>query len=182
LGGKPATELGPNFFQPTILADVTHEMDLMREETFGPVLPVCSFKSEDEAVTLANDSEFGLAASIWTCDKRRGEALAHRIHAGTVMVNDVVACFGISEAPHGGVKASGIGRTHGRYGLEEMVWPKYVDSDRMPGMKKLWWYGYGPRFQQQMSGYIELLFEKNLIKRIRGAAKSTRSFLLRRPL
>lgn len=182
LGGKPAQELGPNFFQPTILADVTHEMDLMREETFGPVLPVCSFKSEGEAVTLANDSEFGLAASIWTSDKRRGEALAHRIHAGTVMVNDVVACFGISEAPHGGVKASGIGRTHGRYGLEEMVWPKYVDSDRMPGMKKLWWYGYGPRFQQQMSGYIELLFEKNLIKRIRGAAKSTRSFLLRRPL
>lgn len=182
LGGKPATELGPNFFQPTILADVTHEMDLMREETFGPVLPVCSFKSEDEAVTLANDSEFGLAASIWTRDKRRGEALAHRIHAGTVMVNDVVACFGISEAPHGGVKASGIGRTHGRYGLEEMVWPKYVDSDRMPGMKKLWWYGYGPAFQQQMSGYIELLFAKNLIKRIRGAAKSTRSFLLRRPL
>jgi len=182
LGGKPATELGPNFFQPTILADVTHEMDLMREETFGPVLPVCSFKSEDEAVTLANDSELGLAASIWTSDKRRGEALAHRIHAGTVMVNDVVACFGISEAPHGGVKASGIGRTHGRYGLEEMVWPKYVDSDRMPRMKKLWWYGYGPTFQQQMSGYIELLFAKNLIKRIRGAAKSTRSFLLRRLL
>ena len=182
LGGKPARELGPNFFQPTILADVTHEMDIMREETFGPVLPVCSFKSEDEAVTLANDSEFGLAASIWTRDKRRGEALARRIHAGTVMVNDVVACFGISEAPHGGVKASGIGRTHGRFGLEEMVWPKYVDSDRMPRMKKLWWYGYGPTFQQQMSGYIELLFAKNLIKRIRGAAKSTRSFLLRRPL
>jgi acyl-CoA reductase-like NAD-dependent aldehyde dehydrogenase len=182
LGGKPSRELGPNFFQPTILADVTHDMDLMREETFGPVLPVCSFSSEDEAVALANDSEFGLAASIWTCDKRRGEALARRIHAGTVMVNDVVACFGISEAPHGGVRMSGIGRTHGRYGLEEMVWPKYVDSDRMPQMKKLWWYGYGPAFQQQMSGYIELLFAKNLIKRIRGAVKSTRSFLLRRPL
>lgn len=182
LGGKPATELGPNFFQPTILADVTHDMDLMREETFGPVLPVCSFNSDDEAVALANDSEFGLAASIWTRDKQRGEGLARRIHAGTVMVNDVVACFGISEAPHGGVKASGIGRTHGRYGLEEMVWPKYVDSDRMPRMKKLWWYGYGPAFQQQMSGYIELLFAKNLIKRIRGAIKSTRSFLLRRPL
>lgn len=182
LGGKPATELGPNFFQPTILADVTHDMDLMQQETFGPVLPVCSFNSENEAVNLANDSEFGLAASIWTQDKRRGEALARRIHAGTVMVNDVVACFGISEAPHGGVKASGIGRTHGRYGLEEMVWPKYVDSDRMPRMKKLWWYGYGPAFHQQMSGYIELLFAKNLIKRIRGAAKSTRSFLLRKPL
>jgi succinate-semialdehyde dehydrogenase/glutarate-semialdehyde dehydrogenase len=181
-GGKPAPELGPNFFQPTILADVTHDMDVMREETFGPVLPVCRFKSEDEAITLANDSEFGLAASIWTRDKQRGEALARRIQAGTVMVNDVVACFGISEAPHGGVKASGIGRTHGRFGLEEMVWAKYVDSDRMPRMKKLWWYGYGPAFQQQMSGFIELLFEKNLIKRTRGAAKSTQSFLQRRLL
>jgi len=181
-GGKPAVQLGPNFFEPTILADVTHDMEIMREETFGPVLPVRSFKTEDEAVFLANDSEFGLAASVWTRDKQRGEAMARRIDAGTVMVNDVVACFGISEAPHGGVKASGIGRTHGRFGLEEMVWPKYVDSDRMPGMKKLWWYGYGPAFQQQMNGFIELLFAQNLIKRIRGAVKSTRSYLQRRPL
>lgn len=181
-GGKPASHLGPNFFEPTILADVTRDMDVMREETFGPVLPVCSFKTEDEAVRLANDSEFGLAASIWTQDRKRGEALARRIQAGTVMVNDVIACFGISEAPHGGVKASGIGRTHGRYGLEEMVWPKYVDSDRLPGMKKLWWYGYGSAFQQQMSGFVELLFDQNLIKRVRGALKSAQSYLQRKPL
>jgi acyl-CoA reductase-like NAD-dependent aldehyde dehydrogenase len=181
-GGRPASHLGSNFFQPTILADVTHAMDVMSEETFGPVLPVRSFKTDDEAVALANDSEFGLAASVWTRDKKRGEALARRIRAGTVMVNDVVACFGISEAPHGGIKASGIGRTHGRYGLEEMVWPKYVDSDRLPGMKKLWWYGYGPAFQQQMSGFIDLLFGKNLTKRIRGGLKSVRSYLHRSPL
>jgi succinate-semialdehyde dehydrogenase/glutarate-semialdehyde dehydrogenase len=181
-GGKPASHLGSNFFEPTILADVTRDMDVMREETFGPVLPVCSFKTEDEAVRLANDSEFGLAASIWTQDRKRGEALARRIQAGTVMVNDVIACFGISEAPHGGVKASGIGRTHGRYGLEEMVWPKYVDSDRLPGMKKLWWYGYGSAFQQQMSGFVELLFDQNLIKRVRGALKSAQSYLQRKPL
>lgn len=181
-GGKPASQLGPNFFEPTILADVTHDMDVMREETFGPVLPVRSFKTEDEAVALANDSEFGLAASVWTRDKKRGEKVARRIQAGTVMINDVVACFGISEAPHGGVKASGIGRTHGRFGLEEMVWPKYVDSDRLPGMKKLWWYGYGPAFQQQMRGFVEFLFGKNLTKRIRGAVKSTQSYIQRRPL
>lgn len=180
-GGKRATQLGRNFFSPTILADVTQEMEIMREETFGPVLPVRSFKTENEAVALANDSEFGLAASVWTRDKSRGEAVARRIQAGTVMVNDVVACFGISEAPHGGVKASGIGRTHGRFGLEEMVWPKYVDSDRMPGMKKLWWYGYGSTFQQQMSGFIELLFAKNLTKRIRGALKSAQAYIQRRP-
>ena len=61
------------------------------------------------------------------------------------MVNDVISCFGISEAPHGGVKASGVGRTHGRFGLEEMVRVKYLDVDRMPGMKKVWWYGYGEK-------------------------------------
>jgi succinate-semialdehyde dehydrogenase/glutarate-semialdehyde dehydrogenase len=181
-GGKPLPQLGSNFFAPTILADVDHSMMIMREETFGPVLPVCSFKTEDEAVTLANDSEFGLAASIFTSNRNRGEALARRIDAGTVMVNDVIACFGISEAPHGGVKASGIGRTHGRFGLEEMVWPKYVDSDRLPRMKKLWWYGYGPAFGQQMSGFIELLFAKKLINRLRGGMKSTKSYLRRRLL
>jgi acyl-CoA reductase-like NAD-dependent aldehyde dehydrogenase len=180
-GGKALPELGANFFAPTILADVDHTMAIMREETFGPVLPVRKFKSEDEAVALANDSEFGLAASIWTRDRHRGETLARRINAGTVMVNDLIACFGISEAPHGGVKASGIGRTHGRYGLEEMVWPKYVDSDLMPGMKKLWWYGYGPAFIQQMGGFIELLFSKGLTKRLRGSVKSTKAYLQRKP-
>jgi acyl-CoA reductase-like NAD-dependent aldehyde dehydrogenase len=180
-GGTALAHLGPNFFAPTILADVDHSMAIMREETFGPVLPVRSFKNEDEAVALANDSEFGLAASIFTRDRARGQALARRVHAGTVMVNDVIACFGISEAPHGGVKSSGIGRTHGRFGLEEMVWPKYVDSDRLPGMKKLWWYGYGPDFREQMSGFIEFLFGKNLIKRMRGAITSTQSYSRRKP-
>jgi acyl-CoA reductase-like NAD-dependent aldehyde dehydrogenase len=180
-GGKTLPQMGPSFFAPTVLADVTHSMDIMREETFGPVLPVRSFKTDDEAVALANDSEFGLAASVWTRNKSRGETLARRIDAGTVMVNDVICCFGISEAPHGGIKASGIGRTHGRYGLEEMVWPKYVDSDQMPGMKKLWWYGYGPGFRQQMQGFIELLFAGNLTNRVRGAAKSIKSYLGRKP-
>jgi acyl-CoA reductase-like NAD-dependent aldehyde dehydrogenase len=181
-GGKPMAQLGPNFFAPTILADVDHSMRIMREETFGPVLPVCSFKTENEAVALANDSEYGLAACIFTNDRKRGEALARRVQAGTVMVNDVLTCYGISEAPHGGIKASGIGRTHGRFGLEEMVWPKYVDSDRMARMKKLWWFGYGPAFSQQMGGFIELLFAKGLIKRLRGGVKSTKSYLRRRLL
>ncbi|HEY6938156.1 MAG TPA: aldehyde dehydrogenase family protein, partial [Terriglobales bacterium] len=107
-GGKRLPRLGPNFYAPTVLAGVTHEMRLMREETFGPVLPVLPFDSDDEAVRLANDSEFGLAASVWTRDRARGEATAGRLQAGTVMVNDVISCYGISEAPHGGVKASGL--------------------------------------------------------------------------
>lgn len=172
LGGKRLPEIGANFYAPTILADVTHQMRIMREETFGPVLPVMPFDSDDDAIRLANDSEYGLAASVWTRDRPRGEALATRIHAGTVMVNDVVSCFGISEAPHGGVKASGIGRSHGRFGLEEMVRIKYLDSDRLPGMEKIWWYRYGSAFARQMEGLLDAQFANGLGQRLRGAVKT----------
>lgn len=171
-GGARLNALGTNFYAPTVLAGVSHEMRIMREETFGPVLPVMAFESDDEAVRLANDSEFGLAASVWTRDRARGERLARRIQAGTVMVNDVVSCFGISEAPHGGVKASGMGRTHGRYGLDEMVRLKYLDSDRLPGMKKVWWYGYGEDFRRQMEGFLDMQFARGLGRRVRGALRS----------
>jgi succinate-semialdehyde dehydrogenase/glutarate-semialdehyde dehydrogenase len=114
-----------------------------------------------------------LAASVWTRDRVRGERLARRIQAGTVMVNDVISCFGISEAPHGGVKASGVGRTHGRFGLEEMVRLKYVDSDRVPGMKKVWWYGYGESFRRQMEGFLDFQFARSLGQRLRGALRAS---------
>ena len=171
-GGTRLPELGANFYAPTVLADVTHEMRIMREETFGPVLPVMATEGDDEAVRLANDSEYGLAGSVWTRDAKRGERLARRIHAGTVMVNDVISCFGISEAPHGGVKASGVGRTHGRFGLDEMVRVKYLDTDRMPGMKKVWWHGYGESFRRQMEGFLDMQFGRGLSARVRGALRA----------
>jgi len=171
-GGNRLTALGPNFYAPTVLADVTLEMRIMREETFGPVLPVMPFDSKEEAISLANDCDYGLGASVWTRNRARGEALAARIQAGTVMVNDTISCFGISEAPHGGVKASGIGHTHGRFGLEEMVRIKYVASDRLPGIKKVWWYGYGEAFARQMEGFLDFQFARGLRLRLRGALKS----------
>jgi succinate-semialdehyde dehydrogenase/glutarate-semialdehyde dehydrogenase len=102
--------------------------------------------------------------------------LARRILAGTVMVNDAMACFGISEVPHGGVKASGVGRTHGRFGLEEMVRIKYVDSDRLPRMKQLWWYGYGEGFSRQMEGFVDLMFARGWLQKLRGASRSMGAF------
>jgi succinate-semialdehyde dehydrogenase/glutarate-semialdehyde dehydrogenase len=172
VGGMRLPELGVNFYAPTVLADVTHDMRIMREETFGPVLPMMACIDDDEAVRLANDSEYGLAASVWTRNRKRGERLARRIHAGTVMVNDVISCFGISEAPHGGVKASGVGRTHGRFGLDEMVRVKYLDMDRMPGMKKVWWHGYGESFRRQMEGFLDMQFARGLGTRVRGALRA----------
>jgi acyl-CoA reductase-like NAD-dependent aldehyde dehydrogenase len=172
IGGTRLPELGSNFYAPTVIADVTHDMAIMREETFGPVLPIMAFRSEEEGIRLANDSEYGLAASVWTRDKARGRAVARRIVAGTVMVNDAVSCFGISEAPHGGVKASGLGRTHGRFGLEEMVRVKYLSSDHFAGIKKVWWYSYGESFTRQMDAFVDMMFARGLGARLRGVLRS----------
>ena len=162
------TELGPNFYAPTLLADVTPEMRVIQEETFGPVLPVAAFDTEAEAIELANHSEFGLAASVWTRDRKHGEAMARQLKAGTVMINDMISGFGISEAPHGGLKQSGIGRTHGEMGLAEMVQVKYIDTDLLPNMKKVWWYGYGNTFQQQAMGLVQALYGRSLAERLKG--------------
>jgi acyl-CoA reductase-like NAD-dependent aldehyde dehydrogenase len=172
-GGKRVPSLGLNFYAPTVLADVTHQMLIMREETFGPVLPIMPFDADEEAVRLANDSEYGLAASIWTRNRSRGEKIARQIKAGSVMVNDAISCYGISEAPHGGIKASGIGRTHGRLGLDEVVRAKYIDVDLLPGTKKPWWYGYGAPMATAAQGFLDFQFAGSIWRRLIGGIRST---------
>ncbi|MDT5262485.1 MAG: hypothetical protein QOC61_1489 [Acidobacteriota bacterium] len=132
------------FHEPTVLTGVDHSMAVMREETFGPVLPIMTFRDEDEAVGLANDSQFGLTASVWTRNIRRGRRIASRIEAGTVMVNEVLYTHGIAQTPWGGVKQSGLGRTHGRLGLLEMVAPHHVHVNRLTLLQDVWWFSYTP--------------------------------------
>jgi acyl-CoA reductase-like NAD-dependent aldehyde dehydrogenase len=132
------------FHEPTVLTGVDHSMTVMREETFGPVLPIMTFREEREAVRLANDSPFGLTASVWTRDIARGRRLAREIEAGTVMVNEVLYTHGIAQTPWGGVKQSGLGRTHGRLGLLEMVAPHHIHVNRLARVHDLWWFNYTP--------------------------------------
>jgi acyl-CoA reductase-like NAD-dependent aldehyde dehydrogenase len=107
------------YFEPTVLVDVDHSMKIMSEETFGPTLPIMKVSDEEEAVRLANDSTYGLAASVWTRDAERGEALARRVHAGAVCVNDAQINYGALNLPMGGWKASGLGSRHGANGIRK---------------------------------------------------------------
>jgi len=156
------------FYEPTVLSGVHHGMRVMREETFGPVLPIMTVSDETEAVRLANESQFGLSASIWTRDLDRGERLARSLESGSVMVNDCLSSFGIAEAPHGGYKMSGLGRTHSRVGLMEMTRVKYIDVDLLTKVPKLWWFGYDTRAGRLMEDFVDFLFAPGLWLRLLG--------------
>lgn len=175
LCGGRRSSLGPLFYEPAVLANADHTMRVMREETFGPVLPIMAFDDDAEAVRLANDSEFGLAATIWTADRRRGRRLATQLEAGAVIVNDTVSYFGLCEAPHGGVKASGTGRTHGRPGLMEMVRVKYVEVDLLPRWRKPWWFGYDASLARDLDSFVSLLHDPSWMARLKRLPGTVRA-------
>ncbi|HET8979231.1 MAG TPA: aldehyde dehydrogenase family protein, partial [Solirubrobacteraceae bacterium] len=118
---EPPAGLSGHFYAPTVLTGVTPDMAIMREEIFGPVLPITVVDSEDEAVALANDSVFGLGASVWTADRGRGERIARELQSGMVWINDHMFSHGACQCAWGGVKESGLGRTHSKFGLYECV-------------------------------------------------------------
>jgi acyl-CoA reductase-like NAD-dependent aldehyde dehydrogenase len=105
------------FMEPTVLVNVTHEMQIMREETFSPIMPIMKVKDEAEAARLANDNQYGLGAYIWTADLQRGQRLARHIEAGSIVINDALAHFAVTHLPFGGIKKSGNGRVHGEKDL-----------------------------------------------------------------
>jgi acyl-CoA reductase-like NAD-dependent aldehyde dehydrogenase len=157
-GGNRRPDLGANFLEPAVVTHVDHSMDLMREETFGPVLAIRAVLNAEEAIALANDSRFALSASVWTGNKRRGREVASRLSAGAVMINDVASYYGIAEAPHGGPGDSGWGHSHSRLGLLEMVQVKYVNEDRLPRIPKPWWFGYTAELAASAAAFVESLF------------------------
>jgi succinate-semialdehyde dehydrogenase/glutarate-semialdehyde dehydrogenase len=135
VGGRPLPELGPFFYAPTVLEGVTPDMEACANETFGPVVALYRFQTPDDAVAMANDTEFGLHAVIWTRDTRFGEQIAARIQAGTVEINDgIVATWGSADVLQGGMKASGLGRRNGEYGILRFTEPQSIVVQRLHGL------------------------------------------------
>jgi acyl-CoA reductase-like NAD-dependent aldehyde dehydrogenase len=143
------------FYEPTVIFGVRNDMRAMQEETFGPTLPIATFKTEDEAVELANDSEFGLTASVWTRDIRKGERVAKSIEAGSVCVNEVLYTHGIGQTPWGGFKNSGRGRTHGVEGLMELVQPQHIHVNRLAILPNAWWMPYSSTAVETFRGFAK---------------------------
>jgi succinate-semialdehyde dehydrogenase/glutarate-semialdehyde dehydrogenase len=129
-GGKRAARKG-QFYLPTVLTGCDHRMRVMKEETFGPVLPIMRVDSDDQAVELANDSHLGLNAYVFSSNRDHGRRVAERIDAGSVLINDVLSNYMTPEVPFGGVKQSGIGQVHGEKALQDMSEVRHVSYDRV---------------------------------------------------
>jgi succinate-semialdehyde dehydrogenase/glutarate-semialdehyde dehydrogenase len=141
-GGNTGGKLPGYFINPTVLTGVDHSMKIMTEETFGPILPIMTYKDPEEAVSLANDSSLGLTASVWTKSKTRAAWMAERLEAGSVTVNDHMFSFIEPAAIWGGIKQTGMGRSHGPFGLQELVNIKFVSLDFLDRKKQFWWFPY----------------------------------------
>ena len=137
---------GPGlWYEPTVLTGVDHDMLCMREETFGPTLPVMKVRDADEAVRLANDTTYGLASSVFTKDLAKGEAIARRIHAGSTAVNDALLQFLGRNAPFGGAKDSGVGARHGAEGIRKYTEPQTIMVSRLGLKRDIGWFPNSPR-------------------------------------
>ena len=167
----PSGSIG-NFIPARILVNVSHDMLLMKEETFGPVIGVMKVRDMDEAVKLANDSNLGLTGSVWSKNRRNAVKTARRIRAGAVMINDHLMSHGLAETPWGGFRESGIGRTHGSIGFDEMTEAQVIVKDSMSFMKKnLWWHPYSEKVYHGLLGIINLLYGKGAGKKMSGFGK-----------
>ncbi len=171
IGGTRPEDMAGYFFQPTVLTDVNHSMLIMQEETFGPVMPIMVVSNVNEAIQLANDSRYGLSASVWTMDVNMAMDVAHEMEAGTVTVNDLLFTFGAMECAWGGTKESGIGRTHAVQGLRDVCNVKHISFDRGKRHTKAWWYPYDEEYQEFMRLFIMSEYSDDIRTRFKSGSE-----------
>jgi acyl-CoA reductase-like NAD-dependent aldehyde dehydrogenase len=157
-GGHEVQGAG-RFFEPTVLVDVDHSMKCMTEETFGPTLPIMKVGDADEAVKLANDSIYGLGASVFSRDTERGEAIARRLEVGAANVNDAMINYTVLELPMGGAKASGLGSRHGAGGIRKYCSQQaIVVTPKLAMKKEVFMYPYRTRTSRLLAGFFKLMY------------------------
>jgi len=158
VGGQRNPNLKGLYYEPTVITNVTHDMLIMREETFGPVIPIMRVRDEEEAIRMANDSDYGLGANVWTKNKRRGFEIAQRIESGSVNVNDFTITYGVTEAPFGGRKNSGIGRVNGEIGLKGYCHIQPILIDRFGGKQTASMYPCSKKKEVGMQKFMRFLW------------------------
>lgn len=161
------------FYPATLMTGVDHSMTIMREETFGPVIPVMKFSDIEEALELANDSTMALTSSVWTKDIELGRELAKRLESGVTTINDHLYTHGLSETPWGGWKESGIGRTHSALGLHEMTQPKLINWDLLPVKRDIWWFPFNRETYDSLLSALRFTFPANPLQLISEGTKVT---------
>jgi acyl-CoA reductase-like NAD-dependent aldehyde dehydrogenase len=156
------------FFEPTILLDVDHSMACMRDETFGPTIPVMKVADEEEAIRLANDSQYGLSATVWTKDIDRGRDIAHRLEVGAVNINDAYSNLFCFPLPHGGWKSSGLGsRLGGPQGIRKYCRQQAITTPRVPRLEnQLLWYPYSHRRGRIVGALLRLFVARDVRRRL----------------
>ncbi len=159
-GGKRTPGLSGSFFMPTIITGLSTSSDLWKEETFGPVVMVAAFEDNVEAVRMANDSPFALSGSVWTKNTDKGKILASAIRSGTVVVNNCLYTYGLPSTPWGGRGESGFGRTHGQWGMMELMEPHHVHVDSGKFPRDIWWTPYDLNSLEANRTLMDALFHK----------------------
>jgi len=158
VAGGNRSDAGGHFYEPTVVVDVDHSMELMTEETFGPTLPIMKVRDADEAVRLSNDTPYGLQASVWTKDVAKGERLARRIEAGAVTVNDAQINYLALELPMGGWKSSGLGSRHGADGIRKYTKKQALLVTRFAPKKDLHMLPYSAKRTRFLSRLLKLVY------------------------
>ena len=165
IGGRRNPDLKGLYYEPTVMTDVNHDMDIMTQETFGPILCIQKVKDEDEAIRLANDSEYGLNGNVWSNDKDRAFELATRIDTGAASVNDMACSYGVPEAPFGGRKQSGVGQVNGEIGLKGYCHAMPVVIDKSTGDKLGAGFPYSTEKAEGMKKLMNFIWVKTPIGR-----------------